>query len=454
MMLLPCLIHLNQADANGASEFDYAAILTIIYTAFGHLSILTRLAALRWVEVLLAVNPEAVFNNSPDLMPYLLKLLSDPSVEASLHIVHSTVSLVGSLCKHPVAQRVASSSKEDRSGSRGTNVSSVQRLFTTLVSGACSVDSASAADRERANLLCLRFLYDLVQRFITDPGMLNEKGNLIITDLCLALGAKSVYYVMALIISNLLNPKQAFDIVKMLNQILLTQPSVLTFRDFLHNIDLEKEANLFEELYRAWCHNPVALLALCLLTQNYSHCCVLVKSFGDLTMSVEVLMELDRLVQLIESPVFARLRLHLVDRRHSAALQETLYCLLMCLPQTDAFDTLRRRLQCLPGHMLTEPNSSTSHAVKVDFDSLLAHFHAVQRLHEEWSLQEESLMSSVQGDDCNVSRKASAPVELGFVRSTDVATPKIANSTQFLVKGLKQLGIEVLPPPPPPSDST
>lgn len=95
-------------------------------------------------------------------------------------------------------------------------------------------------------------------------------------------------------------------------------------------------------------------------------------------MSVEVLTELDRLIQLLESPVFASeclpafvvaylirklnevfyvlgLRLHLVDRRYSAALQETLYCLLMCLPQTEAFNTLRRRLQCLPSHMLNEP---------------------------------------------------------------------------------------------------
>lgn len=105
---------------------------------------------------------------------------------------------------------------------------------------------------------------------------------------------------MALIISNLLKPRQAFDMVQMLNQILLTQPAVLTFREYLHNIDFDvsnlyyaftwpspvsdlqvspqKDASLFEELYRAWCHNPVALLALCLLTQNYAHCRVLVKS--------------------------------------------------------------------------------------------------------------------------------------------------------------------------------
>ncbi|VUZ55626.1 unnamed protein product, partial [Hymenolepis diminuta] len=358
-----------------------------------------------------------------------------------------TVSLVGSLCKHPVAQRIASSSKEDSNVSKEAKISSVQRLFTTLMSGAGNVEGSSTVDREHASLLCLRFLYDLVQRFIADPQMLSEKGNLIITDLCLALGAQSVYYVMALIISNLLKPKQAFDIVQLLNQILLTQPSVLTFREFLHNIDLEKDADLFEELYRAWCHNPVALLALCLLTQNYSHCRVLAKSFGDLTMSVEVLTELDRLIQLIESPVFAKLRLHLVDRLHSAALRETLYCLLMCLPQTEAFDTLRRRLQCLPNHMLNEPDNSSSQTGKVNFKSLLTYFRAVQRQHDEYFLREEALTSSGQGDGCNLNRTAFIPVELGFMQSNDAAVnPQMANSTQFLVKGLQKLGIKALPP--------
>lgn len=54
-----------------------------MYGAFDHPSVLTRLAALRWVEVLLSVNPAEVFANSGELMPLLLKLLSDPAVEVN-----------------------------------------------------------------------------------------------------------------------------------------------------------------------------------------------------------------------------------------------------------------------------------------------------------------------------------------------------------------------------------
>ncbi|VDD78645.1 unnamed protein product [Mesocestoides corti] len=213
-------------------------------------------------------------------------------------------------------------------------------------------------------------------------GLLSSNASNV-RDLCLALGAKSVYYVLALIVSYLLEPKHAFFIVQLLNRILLTQPALSDFRDYLRGFDPvvicpHSRLGVFEQLYRAWCHNPVALLSLCLLTRNYNHCRKLIN--GELAVSVEVLVEMDQLIQLLESPVFASallcslslshfhhlelasvrafliagLRLHLVDRRYSAALQETLYCLLMCLPQTEAFETLRRRLQCLPSHTLVE----------------------------------------------------------------------------------------------------
>jgi hypothetical protein len=34
---------------------------------------------------------------------------------------------------------------------------------------------------------------------------------------------------------------------------------------------------LFCCLYKSWAHNPVATVALCLLTQNYSHVCDLIR---------------------------------------------------------------------------------------------------------------------------------------------------------------------------------
>lgn len=48
--------------------------------------------------------------------------------------------------------------------------------------------------------------------------------------------------------------------------------------------------------------------------------------------------------------MFADMRLELLSGSQSVALRGALYGLLMLLPQTDAFHTLRNRLQCAPTH--------------------------------------------------------------------------------------------------------
>lgn len=78
---------------------------------------------------------------------------------------------------------------------------------------------------------------------------------------------------------------------------------------------------MFTTLYRSWCHNAVSLFSLCLLAQAYEHAsnmlyilCVLLPSLrphptqrtpsADLDITVQMLVQIDKLVQLIESPVF------------------------------------------------------------------------------------------------------------------------------------------------------
>jgi vacuole morphology and inheritance protein 14 len=78
---------------------------------------------------------------------------------------------------------------------------------------------------------------------------------------------------------------------------------------------------LFISLYRSWCHNAVAVFSLCLLAQAYEHASNLLqilyvfsdhhiniveglRSSAELEITVQLLVQIDRLVQLIESPVF------------------------------------------------------------------------------------------------------------------------------------------------------
>ena len=89
-------------------------------------------------------------------------------------------------------------------------------------------------------------------------------------------------------------------------------------------------------------------VSLCLLSQNYDHASNLVQKFGDIEITAGLLKEIDSLVQLIESPIFAFLRLQLLAPQEHASLVRTLYGLLMLLPQSSAFSSLKQRLSCVP----------------------------------------------------------------------------------------------------------
>ncbi len=86
----------------------------------------------------------------------------------------------------------------------------------------------------------------------------------------------------------------------------------------------------------------------------------MVSSFGDLDITVDLLVQVDQLVQLLETPVFTYLRLQLLEPGQHPALLKTLYGLLLLLPQSSAWATLSARLQCVPTLQLLQPQSSAS----------------------------------------------------------------------------------------------
>ena len=108
---------------------------------------------------------------------------------------------------------------------------------------------------------------------------------------------------------------------------------------------------VFKALFRSWCHSPVSTLSLCLASEAYGLGAELIRRFTEIEISLKMLVEIDRLIQLLESPAFVRLRLQLLDDR-TFAHEDLLYCLyglMMLLPGSPSYntsyDTLRRRLK-------------------------------------------------------------------------------------------------------------
>ena len=63
---------------------------------------------------------------------------------------------------------------------------------------------------------------------------------------------------------------------------------------------------------------------------------------------MDFLLEVDRFVQIIESPIFSFLRYELLDSEQNGDLILALYGLLNLIPQTTAFKTLNDRMKTLP----------------------------------------------------------------------------------------------------------
>lgn len=106
-------------------------------------------------------------------------------------------------------------------------------------------------------------------------------------------------------------------------------------------------------------------------------------------------MEVDKLVQLIESPIFTYLRLQLLDVENNPYLIKALYGLLMLLPQSQAFQLLSHRLRCVPNPELMRTVDESKYIeskpvgtkrpayTHMDYNDLLQHFDRVQSKHLE-----------------------------------------------------------------------
>ena len=185
-------------------------------------------------------------------------------------------------------------------------------------------------------------------RIVGKTSLLEHRGSLIVRHLCTLLSPEKVYRELSDIMSSHDDLEFVELMVQMLNLILLTADELEPMRTKLKGSlnGNEQDRRLFETVFNAWCHSPVSALSLCFLAQSYELASVMVTNFGDAEITVGLLMQIDKLVQLLESPIFVHLRLQLLDRSNlqHEALMKSLYGLLMLLPQTTAYKTLYNRL--------------------------------------------------------------------------------------------------------------
>ncbi|KAF5393194.1 hypothetical protein D9757_001237 [Collybiopsis confluens] len=335
----------NNPQASISEEldpFDYQSTVNELTIQFLSEFEETRVAALKWLIMLHQKAPKKILAMDDGTFPALLKTLSDSSEEVIKHDLQ-------------LLAQISSSSEET--------------YFKA-------------------------FMMNLLELFSTDRRLLETRGSLIIRQLCLNLNTERIYKAFAEILEKEDDLEFASVIVQKLNIILITSPEFSDFRKRLKSLETRQDGQaLFTTLYRSWCHNAVAVFSLCLLAQAYEHASNLLYIFADLEITVPMLVQIDKLVQLIESPVFTYIRLQLLEPERYPHLYKCLYGLLMLLPQSSAFISLRNRLNSVnPGffHIAPKPTvgalssrSKLTSREDIKWQELLQHFRAVQSKHEK-----------------------------------------------------------------------
>ncbi|PWY88417.1 hypothetical protein BO70DRAFT_369295 [Aspergillus heteromorphus CBS 117.55] len=314
------------------ADLDYAAAVSSLTLQFLNENEATRVAALSWLIMLHRKAPKKVIAFNDGTFPALLKTLSDPA-EA---VVTKDLQLLSQISRN-------------------------------------SEDSYFKS-----------FMVNLLQLFSTDRHLLEVRGNLIIRQLCMNLSPERIYRTLADCLEKEEVSAKTDDIcrfyanspqdiefasimVQNLNNNLITAPELSELRKRLRNLDSKDGQMFFVALFRSWCHNAVSTFSLCLLAQAYEQAYNLLQVFAELEMTVNMLIQIDKLVQLLESPVFTYLRLQLLEPERYPFLYKCLYGVLMLLPQSSAFAALKNRLNSVSsigllhtGPRLTATSSTTS----------------------------------------------------------------------------------------------
>mmetsp|Transcript_25059 Transcript_25059/g.34421 ORF Transcript_25059/g.34421 Transcript_25059/m.34421 type:complete len:468 (+) Transcript_25059:152-1555(+) len=366
----------------------------------------TRVASLHWINMLHEKDPVEMNQHIGELLPALLKTISDSADEVVL-----------------------------------INLQVLARISLDVV---------------QFN----RVLNALVQLFMEDRPLLETRGAMVIRKLCSLLDSSSIYMTLAKILNTKTDLEFTGLIVQTLNLILLTAPELSPLRKSLKNSfqphASEQDKQTFASLFHCWAHNPVATFSLCLLAQCYDLSAKLILRFAEVDVTVGFLMQIDKLIQLLESPIFIQLRLHLLetDAPSHADLLKSLYGLLMLLPQSQAYKTLSDRLTTVSSlHMhiglnnanrgITSNNNNHVAVVKdVDikgkdnlalYSSLIGQFEVIQEKHTEYRLsllRQKSLLPTNTGTMiANASSTSMLNMATGNA-SQSVVTP-ISNSSNM-----------------------
>lgn len=217
----------SKENRNALASLDLESVMGVLKMYLSHNSVNTKVNALRWIHHLFSEVQNEMSDHASNLFPILLFILNDTSDE----VVLEGLTVIADIVK-----------------------------------------SHKVKETEFNQIKYREFLESLLKLFKEDKDFLENRGTLIIKQLCALLNAEYIYRTLAEILSrDSENGKFTSIMVRKLNNILFTSSELFELRSTLRNIQDPKSASLFECLYVCWASCPVSTIAICLLANCYEH---------------------------------------------------------------------------------------------------------------------------------------------------------------------------------------
>ncbi|ODV96138.1 hypothetical protein PACTADRAFT_28927, partial [Pachysolen tannophilus NRRL Y-2460] len=285
-------------DEEQDKRLNYSPIINTLILHFTNEKPITRVASIDWLTMLHNKNPKQLLEHGDNTFLTLLKALSDQSEE----VINKDLQLL------------------------------------------------SKISNESDDVYFNSFMSDLLTLFKNDRKLLETRGSFIIRTMCISLNPERIFKSLAEVLEEEKDLNFVSIIIQILNNNLLTAPELNKLRKKLTSLTTSDSVSnnegwiTFSTLFKSWCHNPAAALSLCLISQNYQLAYNILTELVEYEITINLLVQLDILIQLLESPVFTKLRLQLLEAEKYPYLYKCLYGILMLLPQSLAFKTLQNRL--------------------------------------------------------------------------------------------------------------
>eukprot|EP00002_Diphylleia_rotans_P025516 TRINITY_DN5047_c0_g1_i1.p1 TRINITY_DN5047_c0_g1~~TRINITY_DN5047_c0_g1_i1.p1 ORF type:complete len:567 (-),score=97.63 TRINITY_DN5047_c0_g1_i1:111-1811(-) len=319
--------------------YDLVAVFDVLMHAIVDPNKWTKLSVLNWIMSLFVKFPDKIEPHLDNMFPALIKMLGDPDE----HVVTVDLDVI-------------------------SQISLIEKYFAQLVTR-------------------------ILQLFETDVELLEKNGSLVVKSLCLKLGPERMYRAFSQSLQMQQNPEFAMSVVRLLSTLLLVAEEMSDVRRVLSDISTPLGRDLFLSLYKAWAYNPAALYLLCLHCQAYEHSSALISKLAELEIVDSFLQEVDDIVQYLESPLFAYIRMQLLEPTKYPYLYKSLYGVLMLIPHflsdvnaSASYEDMRNRLTSIATmgliHMEADVRLKNYKPVKqtdaIDWLKLLPIFETVQ----------------------------------------------------------------------------